>query len=291
MDILPTKPQFSLQFVFRLVLYCALCALCIRLYWQTRPERRAARFLQAADSWTNSSVQELLADMGPHAVPFLLAELDHADANRVVRAMEALPLLPKDADRTVPAIMGKLEHPDSKVRRTAARSLGIISIGRDDDEVLSALVEAIYDPDKWVWSETTESLYVLAITQERRSITSRADEDDSNPYTRAKLCEALGSLGSAAARGEPWLVDTLDDKNGHVRWSAAIALTKIGTRDDRVTARLVRMYRERDQLAEQFRGRLADFLSGHGVDLSERTGTEIDNRRNADCYASSLPTL
>jgi HEAT repeat protein len=181
--------------------------------------------------------------------------------------MEALHLLPGAADRAVPLLVSKLKHEDSKVRRIAARTLGNISVS--DRAVIASLVEAIYDSDPWVWSEVTESLYALAVSKNGRTIYSFADKNASNPDVRRKLCEALGNLGPAATRGEPWLIDALNDEDELVRWSAALALTKVGVTDQRAVVPLLQVFREPDPQFVYFRWRVGVLLHSLKVDENE----------------------
>jgi hypothetical protein len=119
--LLPNKPQFSLRFMLRLIVYSSLITLCLRLYQQTRPARRAEALLRATDSWTNSTPHGYLKAMGSAAIPYLLRELEYGDESQQVRAIEALQLLPAEADRVVPVLLTKLKHSDATVRRPALK--------------------------------------------------------------------------------------------------------------------------------------------------------------------------
>ncbi len=287
MDILPTKPQFSLKFAIRLVAYCATAALCFRLYWQTRPAVQAMRLLKTADGWAGRDVQERLAALGPNAVRVLLQELESSDTDLQVTILHELSRFSSRSQQSIPAIINKLKSDDATVRAAAARTLG--DIGTGDRAALVALVDLIYDSDATVRTETIFSLWDLAVPAKNKPAHARSRvpfKDDSDPWLRQQLCGALGNLGPQARAGEPWLIDALEDDEMDVRWSAAISLTRVGVTDSRAIAPLLELLRDKQEhrFGTRFRWRIAALLNTLQVDSEELIPLLLSDLRSAEPF-------
>jgi HEAT repeat protein len=278
MRVIPSSPQFTLKFALRLVLYCALVALCIRLYWQTRPSNRAAMMLRVADTWTNKQGQKDLAQLGPSTVPFLLDQLADDDSSVQVKALDALGKLPAEAARTVPAILAKLKDANLKVRLAAARALR--KVGLDNRDAIRALVEAsIENVDPSVRVAAIESLYAIAVRERFRTFRLEQPTDDSDPAVRRQLASALVNLAPLAQAAESWLIDALSDDDDQVRWSAVAALKRMGLQDRRAIPMLARVMKEPPRYMYGHRD-VAVILGNLGVDAEEVVPALIEDLNN-----------
>jgi HEAT repeat protein len=127
-----------------------------------------------------------LVNIGPAAVPALVAALRDSDIWLREGVAKALGEIGSPAAEAVPALAAALNDPEKDVRRNAAQALG--GIGSPAAEAIPALAAALNDPEKDV---------------------------------RRNAAQALGEIGPAAV---PALVAALNDPDELVRESVKVAL-------------------------------------------------------------------
>ncbi|HEY5901195.1 MAG TPA: HEAT repeat domain-containing protein [Anaerolineales bacterium] len=198
--------------------------------------------------------QEVLARMGPAAIPSLGKILNEAHPLQRARAAQALGLTRDPA--AVPILIDALRSPYHTVRAAAASALSLLN----DLRALSPLLTALKDPEPGVRASAIPALAALrdlaafeAITDlllddpliEVRQAAARALGSLRDPAALPSLMQALHDsfwwyereaaaadlLESIQATGEaavPLLITALRDPEGAVRRYAAILLGRLG---------------------------------------------------------------
>jgi len=124
------------------------------------------------------------------------------------------------ATRDIAGLIRLMGHKDGSVRLQATDAL--VSLGSLPFEALIAALESL---DSTIRMGAATALGSLRDPTALPLLIGRARQDKSVPVRMAALL-ALGEIGSAA--GVPCACDLLKDPNRHVRYCAAVTLTKLG---------------------------------------------------------------
>lgn len=138
-----------------------------------------------------------LGRVGPDAiqgVPALVALLDDPQSGTRCAAAKALARIgPAAAADTVPAVIRLLKRDDNKyVREYSVRALG--ELGVHSDEAISALIEALSDPDVGIRRWAAIALKVLPGVRSRPALpalTRLADDQHEDDGVRAQASAAI----------------------------------------------------------------------------------------------------
>lgn len=189
--------------------------------------------LSAAESLTaeqRALLPQVLADIGPAAVPILVPHLGHPDPS--VRAVATAALGRLRAGEAAAALVGLLNDPNPLVRQALAEALA--GLGHTVGSRRNHLVQAALH---------SSGLWLSRILRRRRQNSPPPDDPaalalaalrallaDSAAAVRARAAESLGEVGNAAAPAAPDLVQLLRDDDEVVRCRAAEALGRVADR-------------------------------------------------------------
>lgn len=201
---------------------------------------------------------ETLAAHGARAVPNLIQALKRPEREIREGAAETLGLIRPRAKEAIPAPLIATKDSDSWVRGVALGSLGVV--GRSSPEAMKALVAAFHDEDEGnrrvaisvlgEWGKRAEPAVpelIAALKDKKTRFESavafarigpeaktavgalrQALQDETKPYTREKLVQALGAIGRDAREAVPDLRKLLGAGEGDVGQAAAYALGQMG---------------------------------------------------------------
>jgi HEAT repeat protein len=131
------------------------------------------------------------------------------------------------ASRTVvPALIAALHDENQYVRNYAAAALG--NIGPEAKEAVPALIVALGDESEHVRAQSSEALGKINVQAEHVVPALKLVLQDDDRHVRFMTVEALGAFGPEAGSAVQPLRDALlHDKDGNVRWSAALPLAAV----------------------------------------------------------------
>lgn len=166
---------------------------------------------------------------------------DRSTANTIVRAMQrgAVPapialaaLAQLKADEAMPAVLELLGSASPDTRRAAIRAaLAMIDPAHPDGRAVEPVQDALSDPNLEV-EDRVALVELLGRTGSPRSAeTLLAYVASKSPALRRASLRGLGSLAQGSAAVDDKLVAALDDELGTVRMDAAIALSRVGTKE------------------------------------------------------------
>jgi HEAT repeat protein len=180
-----------------------------------------------------------LAQVGPAAVPELIALLKHEDAYVRRLAAEALARIGPEAREAVPALMAALQDSSASVHAAAAEALGELG----DTGAARALVMVLTEP------EPVRGRAVAALVRLGRDAVPVlcAYLRDKRVARRYQCARVLGLLGPEAAAAVPDLTEALGDKEPLVRRMAMVALGEIGPEAEPAAPVLAQMLAGRDR--------------------------------------------
>jgi HEAT repeat protein len=170
--------------------------------------------------------------------------LEDGDYGIHYRAAEALGQIGQADERVITALVKALGNEDRWLRRRAAEALG--QIGQAEERVIAALVKALKDGDYGVRSRAAEALGQIGQADERVIAALVKALKDGDYGVRSRATEALGQIGQADERVIAALVKALKDGDYGVRSRATEALGQIGQADERVIAALVKALEDGD---------------------------------------------
>ncbi len=174
-----------------------------------------------------------LAGMGEPAVVALLGVLTTGDKDAIRNAAYGLAALGKAAVR---GLIDRLQNSQEQTRGYAAYALGEIGLRGTADaaSAVAGLARLASDESEWVRHTMVEALGTLDV-QENVAAQSAAVAtlvkglQDANGQVRFTSALALTRLGPVAAAATPALQIALHDENRYVRANAVDALNRIGT--------------------------------------------------------------
>ena len=153
-----------------------------------------------------------LIDIGPDAVPAVLAEADHDDPRVRAAAVQLVGLLGEAHDAG--AIIGRLSDPAAPVREATATALGRLGAGEATDDLVAALADRV----PGVRTAAAEAL---------GGIGGRGAVDALLPIARTDQFDPARAAAEALARAAPALVVALaeePDAGPHLREAAGRVL-------------------------------------------------------------------
>ena len=264
----------------------------------------------------DSSIANALAEIGPDALPAVLAALREAPAPAAERLLGLLRGFGKPA---MPVLMEALKHAAPPVRAAAAKALG--GMGRDGKPALEPLFALAADPEPAVRAAALRALVALEANAEKlkpmldTALRDSAPEvrraaaaglarngganglgvaglvellDDENPASRRSAIEGLGGMGAAAASALPALVERLTDPDLQI--PAITAIGKIGPAAVLALPRLIELAKASPMLT-----RVAAFtaLAGVAREASSALPTVYESLKDsdADVRAAAIPAL
>lgn len=174
-----------------------------------------------------------LAGMGAPATAVLLGTLDSGDKDAMRNAAYGLAALGTPA---VSGLIDRLDHAEEQTRGYAAYALGEIGLTGNPaaQSAVAGLTKLATDESEWVRRNLVEALGTLDVqdnaTAQEAAVTTLADRlQDADGQVRFTSALALTRLGLAAAAAVPALQGALKDENRYVRANAVDALNRIGT--------------------------------------------------------------
>jgi HEAT repeat protein len=130
--------------------------------------------------------------------------------------------------RSIQALCAALQDSERAVRYDAAVSLG--RIGAGEEKVLRSLTDALQDSSAWVRAGAAASLWKL--TGKAELVLTVLIDTLENDKEGGEVISTLGDIGPQAKEAAPALRKALRAQHAWIRVEAAIALAKIGLRDD-----------------------------------------------------------
>jgi HEAT repeat protein len=157
-------------------------------------------------------------------VPPLIDALKHKDARLRTQAADDLGMIGPQAKAAVPALAGALTDAEAEVRLAAAASLAKIDPGHQ------ALVPALR---KWFMDGEAKERWAAAEVLGQAGPEAAAAVPDlvealKDKTLRGAAADALGGIGPKARSAVAALVEVLKDEEPRIRWSAAVALARLG---------------------------------------------------------------
>jgi HEAT repeat protein len=167
---------------------------------------------------------EMLAQLGPAAVPRLTAALWEEDQTRRALAVFALGQLGRAARPAVPPLLERLEDEDALMRGIIAQALARTRAR----SAIPALTERLEDKDQRVRETAARALLELR-AESKVLMPTLLRWLNAGPTSQRRLAAlALGALGPEAASAVPALVKVLDDEDDDIRQGAVAALASVG---------------------------------------------------------------
>jgi HEAT repeat protein len=182
-----------------------------------------------AESLTRSRAASDLGLMGwkaAAALPALRRACGDADPLVRVRAARATALISEEFQVPIKVLRDSLKQQNPAIRKAAAISLG--DLGADGRGAVAGLRDALQDSDVGVRWSAAEALGRIGPDAAAAVPALAAALRD--PALCVIAADALGGIGAPARGAVPLLSDALKQKDADLRWTAAIALTRIDAR-------------------------------------------------------------
>jgi HEAT repeat protein len=206
--------------------------------------------LKSNDDWLHEPATQLLAKIGPAAVPSLLELTNDKEAIHRARAARVLGRIGAEAKPAVPVLLKLLEDQETVVRQEASTALG--SIDSKDKAVASALIRAAKDPEARVRRHAVRTLGGVGADALPALEAALADAD-------ADVCRgAAGQLGRIGAPAVALLRAALRHKETDVRRLAVLGLGAIDPETEGVVAGLSQAAKDKDRLVRRLALSLMD---------------------------------
>ncbi len=250
-----------------------------------RPLLASLRSIEFLTKEQRDQIPQVLADIGPAALPILTAHLH--DSHENVRAIASGAVGRLHALEALPALVKMRRDPSDWVRESMVEALGRIggaSWGLARRRRL--LGRALQAPRRllaWVVRSKTAAATAgnAAALIDRAVFTLRAALTDPATAVRTQAARALGLIGPAAAASTADLIDLLRDENEMVRCQAAESLGKVDGPTEKVVAALVGLLQDVSQAVRAAGARTLGSLKGKAEEavpggwcLCCRTGEE-----------------
>ncbi len=231
-----------------------------------RPLLLSLRSIEFLTKEQRDQIPQVLADIGPAALPILIAHL--RDSHENVRAVAAGAVGRLHALDALPALVKMRRDSSEWVRESMVEALGRIggaSWGLARRRRL--LGRALGAPSRllaWVVRRPTPPAPSgnAAELIDRAVFTLRAALTDPATAVRTQAARALGLIGPAASASAPELIDLLRDENETVRCQAAESLGKVEGSPEKVVAALVGLLQDVSQAVRAAAARTLGSLKG-----------------------------
>jgi HEAT repeat protein len=153
------------------------------------------------------------------------------------KASDYLVKLGKADQKIIVALLQALKDESSTVREEAAEALGLL--GKPDQEVIVALLQALKgDTNSNVRNQAAEGLGRLGKADTNIIAALLQALKDREFYVRGQAAAALGKLGKADHDLIDALLQAMNDKESYVQYQATEALFKLGKTEPKVIAAL-----------------------------------------------------
>jgi len=173
----------------------------------------------------------LLNGVAAEAMPLLIKGLDHENDSVHYEFTTAINNWPELA---MPHLVSGIRNDNARIRAGAAYAMRSYPYRKNPNlqaSAIKSLVPALEDRDVEVRLRAAESLLSLEAVQVKDTIAVFiACLSDDLPRRRGRAASSLGRIGPAATPAIPALLKTLRDTTFQVRVEAAIAITKIESR-------------------------------------------------------------
>ena len=202
-----------------------------------------------------------LAGLGPDALPYLMRALDNQDEK--VRAYAALALgkIGIPAVAAVPRLTSLLTDPNPFVREKGAEALG--AMGPTAAQATESLLSCLDDKDPFVSGRSAETLSRLGSAAVPGLVSTL---QNGTATARWSATIALAKMGPDAFSAVPALTQALSDTSGVVRWGSAVALGNIGAKAKTAVPALLHALSDRDQDVRREASRAIDCLAPSAVE-------------------------
>ena len=217
-----------------------------------------------------------LAKFGEAAVPSLVKAL--GDNNENVRANAALTLGRIGASTTavVPGLTAVLKDESDRVRENAAGALG--AIGPEAAQAVEALLVCLSDREPYVNGKSAEALSRIGSAAVPGLIGTL---NSGKSAARWSATIALGKIGPDAFPAVPALTQALADTSDEIRWGAAVALGNIGTGARSAVPALMLGLSDKDQ----------DVRRGASLALDQIDPSAVEAHTDWQSIAATIDTL
>ena len=176
------------------------------------------------------ALPQILADMGPSAIPFLLTHLH--DPNEQIRIIAVAALGHLQAEETLPSLTPLIKDSSEVVRLSLIEALGnIASLGVNklrNKHALNMAVRSARHARRWIWRKRNRTLPAIRDAAAVVIAQLRAALADPSQTVRTQAAKTIGALGAGAQSAAPDLLPLLQDEEECVRRQAAEALESIG---------------------------------------------------------------
>jgi HEAT repeat protein len=206
--------------------------------------------LKSADDWVHEPAGQLLAKIGPAALPPLLEMTNDKEAGNRARAAHVLGLFGAQAKPALPALLKLLDDKQAAVRQEAVTALG--SLEGNDKLVTPALMRAAKDPEVGVRRHAVRALGWVGADAVPVLEVALGDADAD---VRRGAVGALGRIGASAVTV---LRGALRHKDTDVRRLAVLGLGSIDPETEGVVAGLAEAARDKDRLVRRLALSLLD---------------------------------
>lgn len=216
----------------------------------TRPPDRGdaahlARLLADPDPAARAAAVRALADLGPDAVPALLAAL--AAPTGLARSAATAALRELGSVAAAPALARALADPDPRVRQRAARAAEILGPAPAGSPLEPALVAALADPDPRVRRDAALALAATGPRSPAAVARLLAALTDPDAGVRVAAAAAAATLPAAATPDlVPTLVRDLESPDRYRHLPAVSALARLGPRAAAALPALLAAFRTGD---------------------------------------------
>lgn len=183
---------------------------------------------------------DALAQIGPPAVPALLAQVEKISATSITRDFWVIKVLKNIGSSALPELRQALASPNTSVRLAA---LGTIAdLGPEAREARADVLKLGNDPDPQVRALLLSAMVSIDSSTSKALKLIEPAIKDAQPLVRAAAASAAATLGKDAAPVAAQVAALLEDPDARVRLVAIRAAGAIGVKDpviiERVTARL-----------------------------------------------------
>ncbi len=168
--------------------------------------------------------EKALAEIGSASIPFLVTALNHRDTKIRCSAADTLGIIGPEAEKAVSALAGMLGDQDYGVSHHAASALGYIGYAS-----VSAIIHAVRGGGGQFLETALTSFSVLKADERiiRELVLLMRDQNE-NPAVRGFAAKALGKMQERAKEAIPDLVYVIGDTSNEVRSAAEWALVQMG---------------------------------------------------------------
>ena len=194
----------------------------IRGTWRTLPVALWLVVLLSSWSTPGGAAQPPAVRMPPKTEDQLIQALGSADAGTVVFALGKLEDLVPASTKSFPKMKGLLTDPRARVRRKAARVLGVLHADVDENNI-KAICALLKSSDVGEVTDGLKSLRGLKASQAVPEITPFLKH--SNPNLMRDACRTLAVLGNKELI--PSIEPLLKHKNPEVQKDAQAAITAL----------------------------------------------------------------